>query len=80
MLSWTCTILPVEWEITMVAGVRRPEMTAREEATTVVIFFLSFFLSSPRRGLALWLERQKRGSLSRLVVDCTRRRLRRFKA
>lgn len=38
MLSCTCMILPVEWEITMVAGVRRPETTAREEATTVVIF------------------------------------------
>lgn len=45
MLSWTCVILPVDWQITMVAGVRRPETTAREEATTVVIF-LSLALES----------------------------------
>lgn len=26
--------MPVAWEMTMVAGVKRPEMTARDEATT----------------------------------------------
>lgn len=35
MDSNTCSILPVDWEITMVAAVSRPEITARDEATTV---------------------------------------------
>jgi hypothetical protein len=34
--SKTAVILPVEREITMVAEVRRPEMTARDEATTAM--------------------------------------------
>jgi hypothetical protein len=37
----------------MVAGVSRPEMTAREEATTVVIFFFCLeigALAETRRG------------------------------
>lgn len=41
----------------MVAGVRRPEMTAREEATTVVIFFF-VLLGDWRFG-----RDEKRGSL-----------------
>jgi hypothetical protein len=36
MESKTAVILPVAREITMVADVRRPEMTAREEATTAI--------------------------------------------
>lgn len=34
--SKTAVILPVDREITMVAEVRRPEMTARDEATTAM--------------------------------------------
>lgn len=50
--SKTAVILPVAREITMVADVRRPEMTAREEATTAIEGMLAVAMIAGEEWLA----------------------------